>query len=106
MADSVEFEMIQWVQGLPADRRATAQMSYLSQRKEPGTALGLSFLILLGISGVGRMYVGQVGLGVLMFLFNWATCGLWGLIDLFFIHNAALQHNREVLQKVRLALGD
>lgn len=105
MADSVEFEMIQWVQSLPADRRATAQMSYLSQRKEPGTALALSLLILLGLSGVGRIYIGQVGLGLAMLFLNWLTCGVWGLVDLFLIHNAALDHNRSVLQRLQAALN-
>ncbi len=105
MADIVEYEMIQWIQSLPQEHRATMQMSYLSQRKDPGTALALSFLLLLGVAGVGRMYAGHVGLGVAMLFLNWFTCGLWGFIDLFLIHGATVQQNREVFQRLRMTSG-
>lgn len=105
MADLVELEVTQWVQSLPAEQRASAQMSYLSMRKEPTTALGLSFLLFLGISGVGRMYIGQVGYGIAMLVLNWLSCGIWGIIDLFLIHSAAQQYNRSLLMQLRLTIG-
>ncbi len=104
MADAVEFELMQWVQTLPTERRADAQMLYMRQRKEPGTALGLSLLMFLGLAGIGRMYKGDVLLGVLMFFFGVLTCGIWPLIDLFLISGSTEQANRELLARVRMTL--
>jgi TM2 domain-containing membrane protein YozV len=105
MADVVEIEMLQWVQSLPADQRAGTQLSYMTQRKQPGTALVLSLLCFFGFAGVGRMYIGHVGMGVAMFLLNFLTCGVWAFVDLFLIQGAALAKNRLVLQRMRGALG-
>ena len=45
----------------------------------------LQLLGLFGIVGIGRMYLGQVGLGVAQLIVGLVTCGLgaivWGIID-------------------------
>jgi TM2 domain-containing membrane protein YozV len=45
----------------------------------------LQLIGLFGIAGIGRMYLGNVGLGVAQLLVGLVTCGLgavvWGLID-------------------------
>ncbi|ORW07590.1 NINE protein [Mycobacterium lacus] len=45
----------------------------------------LQLLGLIGIVGIGRIYVGQTGLGIAQLLVGWLTCGLgaaiWGVID-------------------------
>jgi TM2 domain-containing membrane protein YozV len=49
----------------------------------------LQLLGLLGIVGVGRMYLGQIGLGVAQLVVGLVTCGIgavvWGIIDAILI---------------------
>jgi TM2 domain-containing membrane protein YozV len=37
--------------------------------------------IFLGVFGVGRFYMGHIGLGVAQLLLGWLTCGIWPLVD-------------------------
>ncbi|MGO9507651.1 MAG: NINE protein [Mycobacterium sp.] len=45
----------------------------------------LQLLGLIGIAGIGRIYIGQTGLGVAQLIVGWVTCGVgavvWGIID-------------------------
>lgn len=45
----------------------------------------LQLLGLLGLVGIGRMYLGQVGLGILQLVVGIVTCGIgafiWGIVD-------------------------
>lgn len=62
--------------------------------KNPTTVLLLS--IFIGYFGIDRIYVGDVGLGVLKML----TCGgigIWWLIDLFLITDVTKRKNLEML---------
>ncbi len=49
----------------------------------------LQLVGLLGIVGVGRMYLGQVGLGVAQLVVGLVTCGIgaviWGIVDAILI---------------------
>jgi TM2 domain-containing membrane protein YozV len=53
------------------------------------TAAGLlQLLSLIGLGGIGRMYMGEVGMGVAQLLVGWFTCGIgliWSLIDAILI---------------------
>lgn len=107
MADPVEMEMMAVMRGLPDNRRLEMQMLYQNQRKDRNTALVLQLLVFLGLPGIGRMYMGDVGLGVLQLLASWFTCGfgiLWPIIDLFLIQQAVDAKNRELLQRVQFGL--
>ena len=67
---------------------------YLAQMKDPTIALILS--ILVGAYGVDRIYLGNVGLGILKLL----TCGglgIWWIIDLFYITDLTKEKNYETL---------
>lgn len=63
--------------------------------KNPTTVLLLS--IFIGYLGIDRIYVGDVGLGVLKML----TCGgigIWWLIALFLITDVTKRKNLEMLE--------
>src|SRR5262249_8740019 len=49
----------------------------------------LQLLGLFGFVGIGRMYLGQVGLGIAQLLVGWVTFGLgawiWGIVDAILI---------------------
>lgn len=70
-----------------------ANLSF-TQMKDPTIALVLS--ILVGGYGVDRIYIGDVGLGILKLL-TCGGCGIWWLIDLFLIMDKTRAKNLEKL---------
>jgi len=60
----------------------------------------LQLLGLMGFAGIGRIYIGQTGLGVAQLIVGWVTCGvgavIWGIIDavLILTDNASDQWGR------------
>lgn len=66
---------------------------YASNLKDPTTALLLSiFPTLLGLSGIDRFYISDVGLGVGKLLTG-GGCSIWAIIDLFLIMDATREKN-------------
>lgn len=48
----------------------------------------LQLLSLLGIGGIGRFYIGDIGMGVAQLLVGWFTCGvglIWSIVDAILI---------------------
>ncbi|MEB3981911.1 TM2 domain-containing protein [Mycobacterium sp. 663a-19] len=48
----------------------------------------LQLLSLVGIGGIGRFYIGDVGVGVAQLLVGWFTCGIgliWSIVDAILI---------------------
>ena len=44
----------------------------------------LQLLSLIGIGGIGRFYIGDIGVGVAQLLVGWLTCGIgliWSIVD-------------------------
>ncbi|WP_172914276.1 TM2 domain-containing protein [Capnocytophaga canis] len=70
------------------------------QFKDPQTALLLSLLTpIAAVSGIDRIFIGDVGLGVAKIL----TCGglgIWTIVDWFLIMDAARDKNFEMLQNL------
>lgn len=67
-------------------------MMIMSQMKDPTIAFVLS--ICLGYLGIDRFYIGSIGMGVGK-LITGGACGIWTIIDLFFIMDATRQRNYE-----------
>ena len=65
-----------------------------TQMKDPTIALVLS--VLVGGYRVDRLYIGDVGLGILKLL-TCGGCGIWWLIDLFLIMDKTRAKNLEKL---------
>ncbi len=108
MADPVEFELLTLLRSLPEARRAEVQALYMSQRKDRGVAMLFQCLLFLGLPGLGRLYVGDVAIGLCQFLFTIFSCGilaLWPLVDLFFIMGAADSHNRLLVRRLQLMMS-
>ena len=65
-----------------------------SQMKDPLLSILLS--IFIGLLGIDRFYIGDVGLGIGKLL-TAGGCGIWWLIDIFLIVDATKQKNLELL---------
>lgn len=50
----------------------------------------------LGIFGGHRFYLGNTGYAVAMLLVGWLTCGIWMLVDVFFIGKELDRINSEI----------
>lgn len=62
----------------------------LAQAKDPTISIILS--IIVGAWGIDRIYIGDVGLGIIKLL-TCGGCGIWWLIDLFLIMDATKRKN-------------
>lgn len=73
------------------------QMLMAIDFKSPTLALILS--IFFGEIGIDRFYLGDIGLGVGKLLTG-GGCGIWWLVDLFFITSATKRKNYEKLYQI------
>lgn len=72
---------------------------YYALRKDPSTALLLSFL--LGFMGVDRFYLGDIGAGLFK-LVTFGGCGLVYVLDWLFIWNHTQKHNQALAQRIAI----
>ena len=70
-----------------------------SDLKDPTTALIITICeAFIGLHGISRFYIGDVGVGVAKLL-TCGGCGIWWLVDLFLIQDGTRRKNTEkVLQ--------
>lgn len=69
-----------------------------NQRKSTGVYYLLWFF--LGNIGIHRMVLGDVGYGIAMLFLNWATFGVWWIIDAFLLAGRVEKKNTEIENNV------
>ena len=74
----------------------------LAQAKDPTISIILS--IIVGSWGIDRIYIGDVGLGIIKLL-TCGGCGIWWLIDLFLIMDATKRKNLLQMTEIYGALA-
>ena len=72
---------------------------YRSQRKEPQTVLLMSLIGFVGIAGVHRFYLEQIGFG-LLYLFTAGICFIGTIIDIINHKDLAFEYNQKKAQEV------
>ena len=77
---------------LKSDMSESDFLILVNGMKDPTLSLILS--ILVGILGVDRFYIGDVGLGKLL---TFGGCYIWALVDIFLIMGATKEKNLELL---------
>ncbi|SMO66256.1 TM2 domain-containing protein [Saccharicrinis carchari] len=73
---------------------------YRSRRKDPQLILILAAIGLLGISGIHRFIINQIGMGILYF-FTAGLCLIGTIVDMVNYKSLALEHNQKVAQELK-----
>lgn len=78
---------------------------YRQRRKDPTMTLMMALLAFIGISGVHRFYLGQIGMG-LAYLITFGFCFIGTIVDLFNYRSLTDTYNEnEALQVSALIRG-
>ena len=84
------------VKGFSDDELTNFCMIYRSKRKDPQTILLLCLIGLIGVAGVHRFVIGNVGLGILYFLTG-GLCLIGTIVDAINHKDLALEYNGKML---------
>jgi len=84
---------------LTEDQLQTFAALYNGERKKPDTIMIGAIIGLLGIGGVQRFMVGQVGMGIL-YLLTGGLCYIGTIIDLVNYRKLAFENNQQVANEM------
>ena len=73
--------------------------AYRVRRKDPQTILLLTLVGFLGISGIQRFIVDQIGMGIL-YLLTGGICLIGTIVDLINYRNIAFEYNQKQAQQI------
>ena len=100
---SLEGDEVAYVQELIKDMNdSQAQqfaIAYMSRRKDPSNMLLFAVIGFLGIAGIQRFVINQVGMG-LLYLFTGGLCAIGTIIDVVNHKKLAFEHNSKQAQQV------
>lgn len=78
-------------------------ISYMSRRKDPSNMLLFTIIGFLGIAGIQRFVIGQVGMGIL-FLLTAGLCCIGTIVDLINHKRLAYEYNSKQAQEVAVMI--
>lgn len=92
-----------YIAGLIKDMDETTAQTfanvYRSRRKDPQTILLLTLVGFLGIAGIQRFVVDQIGMGIL-YLLTGGICMIGTIIDLINHRSIAFEYNQKQAQQI------
>lgn len=77
---------------------------YRSRRRDPMIILLMCLIGLLGIAGIHRFFINQIGMGILYF-FTAGLCFIGTIVDAVNYQSLAFEYNRQVAQEVSLYIN-
>ncbi len=92
------------IQGFSDDELTHFCMIYRSKRKDPQTILLLCLLGFVGVSGVHRFLLGQIGMGILYF-FTGGLCLIGTIIDAINYKDLATEYNGKMIAETLAMLN-
>ncbi len=99
----IEGEEMVFIQGLIKDwddqRAQQFATVYRARRKDPQLILLTTILGFVGIAGIQRFILGEIGMGVL-YLFTCGFCFIGTIIDLVNYKKMAFDYNAKIAQQV------
>lgn len=91
------------IRDMSDDQARNFAIAYRSQRRDPTTVLLLTLLGFLGLAGVQRFYLQQIGMG-LLYLFTIGFCLIGTIIDLVNHKSLAFKYNQEKAQTIAMTI--
>lgn len=91
-------------QGFGDDELTHFSMIYRSKRKDPQTILLLCLLGLVGVSGIHRFVIGNIGMGILYF-FTGGLCLVGTIVDAINHKDLALEYNGKMIAETLTMLN-
>lgn len=88
------------IKDLTEEQQKTFIMLYQGRRKDPQMILICTVIGLLGIAGIQRFLLGQVGMGILYF-FTGGLCLIGTIVDLVNHKKLTLEYNQRVVIECR-----
>ncbi|HCD53027.1 MAG TPA: hypothetical protein DEQ34_11300 [Balneolaceae bacterium] len=77
--------------------------AYNSRRKDPQLILFTCLLAFLGVAGIHRILLNQVGMGIL-YLLTGGLCLIGAIVDIVNYKDLTFQYNRSVAQELKTML--
>ena len=81
------------------DQANTFAMACRVQRRDPQTVLLLTLVGFISIAGIGRFYLGQIGMGIVYFLTG-GFCMIGTIMDTINHKKMTFQYNQRKAQEV------
>ncbi len=91
------------ISGMSDEEAAKFSNVYNARRKDPQMILITCLLGFLGIAGVHRFILNQIGMGILYF-FTAGLCLIGIIVDLINYKDLTFQYNRQVAQDIKSML--
>lgn len=96
-----EFDFLQQViNDLPEDQMETFASIYNSKRRSPDHILLGGVIGFIGVAGVQRFMVNQIGMGIL-YLFTAGLCFIGTIVDLVNYKSLAFEYNQQMALEAR-----
>jgi TM2 domain-containing membrane protein YozV len=99
MIPGLDLEEFQFLKEVTKDLREEQMQTFLSiyngKRQKPDTVLICALIGLLGIGGVQRFLLNQIGMGIL-FLLTAGLCYIGTIVDIVNYKRLALEYNQEM----------
>ncbi|MBS9768221.1 MAG: TM2 domain-containing protein [Flavobacteriaceae bacterium] len=92
------------IQNLTDEEKQKFLLLYSSQRQDETTMLVCILLGFIGIGGVHRFVIGDIGLGIL-YLLTAGLCYIGTIIDLVNYKNITLSYNRRKMKEVAMMMN-
>ena len=89
------------IQVMDDEKARTFASVYRTRRKEPQLILFTALLGLIGIAGVHRFLMDQIGMGILYF-FTAGLCFIGTIVDLVNYQKLAFEYNQKVAKEAEL----
>lgn len=100
---NLEFDEMNYIQGIVKDMSDDQLKQfaniYNSRRKDPQIILLLTLIGFLGVAGVQRFVLDQIGMG-LLYLFTGGLCLVGTIVDIVNYKKLAVEYNQKVARQV------
>ncbi len=101
VTDDEQLAVAGLIENLEEDQARTFAVSYRSQRKDPNTILLVTLLGFVGIGGVQRFMLDQIGMG-LLYLFTGGIFGIGTIVDLVRYKKLTFEHNQKKAERIAM----